>query len=134
MPNVNEDSYDITHIEEEQPKMQLKREPSSVSSLEDAVTIILKLRSELEAEKLNSSLVSKENEELKQQNAQMQQDVISLRQRYFFSIAMAMKLERSISQPSLKSYNVQMLWNQIEEQEIPFREWPEWLSNKFFAG
>lgn len=55
--------------------------------------------------------------------------VEALRQRYFFSLSMAMKLERRLTGQEAQ-IEVQPLWLELQKEDVPFHGWPEWLSAK----
>lgn len=97
-----------------------KNDDDDPKNMKEALDKISKLKIELNDEKEKSQLLQLELQESKDTMNELQQ-------RYFFSIAMAMKLEREIID---HSYNVQVLWNEVESQNIPYREWPGWLSDK----
>lgn len=92
-----EEDYDVCEgfecVDDDQQK---------IINLDDALDKISELENDVKNEKQNSDKLKEENENLIKKNNESLKIIEDLRERYFFSLTMAMKLERNIANKEIK--------------------------------
>jgi len=63
------------------------------------------------------------------ENLEKQMDL--LRREYFFSTALAVKLNLSGSKVEVQNIGIQSLFEKAIREEVPLEQWPKWITSNF---
>lgn len=76
------------------------------------------------------STMEKESRAHEEETKEMKDQIKGLQEKYFWSLALALKLGEAVQGKEVKCPDTQFLWVLVQEEQVPQEQWNRWLSRK----